>query len=176
MLKSAQNQSNLKMKSIDIYLVQALDNYPYNLEDTLTSLEYALSYNENNTQTLCLYGRFLAEQFKQYEEAKTYFQKAISVDLNAVEVYPHYIETLLKNEDYNEAEKLIDFALKIKGIDVLAIKLAEVHLHERQLHIKKALKLAKKLYLYYYDVENKQLIDDTVDRLKKKQNIRRNKK
>ena len=32
------------MKSIDIYLVQALDNYPYSLEDTLTSLEYALSH------------------------------------------------------------------------------------------------------------------------------------
>ncbi|SFN75950.1 Tetratricopeptide repeat-containing protein [Paenimyroides ummariense] len=164
------------MKSIDIYLVQALDNYPYSLEDTLTSLEYALSYNENNTQTLCLYGRFLAEQFKQYEEAKTYFQKAISIDLNAVDVYPYYIETLLKNEDYTEAEKLIDFALKIKGIDTLAIKLAEVHLHERQLHINKALKLAKNLYLYYYDIESKQLIEDTVDRLKKKRNIKRNKK
>lgn len=169
-------QSNLKMKSIDIYLVQALDNYPYSLEDTLTSLEYALSYNEKNTQTLCLYGRFLAEQFKQYEEAKTYFQKAISVDLNAVEVYPHYIETLLKNEDYSEAEKLIAFALKIKGIDVLSIKLSEVNLHERQLHISKALKLAKKLYLHYYDVEKKQLIDDTLDRLKKKRSVKRNKK
>jgi len=164
------------MKSIDIYLVQALDNYPYSLEDTLTSLEYALSYNENNTQTLCLYGRFLAEQFKQYEEAKIYFQKAISVDLNAVDVYPHYIEILLKNEDYTEAEKLIAFALKIKGIDILTIKLAEVHLHERQLHISKALKLAKKLYLYYFNVENKRMIDDTVDRLKKKQNVKRNEK
>lgn len=164
------------MKSIDIYLVQALDNYPYSLEDTLTSLEYALSYNENNIQTLCLYGRFLAEQFKQYEEAKTYFQKAISVDLNAVDVYPHYIETLLKNEDYTEAEKLIVFALKIKGIDVLTIKLTEVYLHERQRNVKKALKLAKKLYLYYYDVESKQLIDDTISRLKKKDSVKRNKK
>lgn len=164
------------MKSIDIYLVQALDNYPYSLEDTLTSLEYALSFNENNTQTLCLYGRFLAEQFKQYEEAKTYFQKAISVDLNAVDVYPYYIETLLKNEDFAEAEKLITFALKVKGIDVLAVKMAEVQLHERQLHFKKALTLAKKLYLYYYEADSKQLIDDIVARLKKKYNLRKNKK
>ena len=118
----------------------------------------------------------MAEQFKQYEEAKTYFKKAIGVDLNAVDVYPHYIETLLKNEDYNEAEKLIDFALKIKGIDILVIKLAEVHLYEKQLQIKKALKLAKKLYLHYYDIVSKQLIDDTIDRLKKKRNIKRNKK
>ena len=65
------------MTSIDKYLVQALDNYPYNLEDALTSLEYALSYNENNSQALCLYGRFLAEQFKQYEEAKPYFDLVI---------------------------------------------------------------------------------------------------
>src|SRR5690606_41519380 len=47
---------NINMSSIDKYLVQALDNYPYNLEDALTSLEYALSYDENNTQALCLYG------------------------------------------------------------------------------------------------------------------------
>ena len=88
------------MTSIDKYLVQALDNYPYNLEDALTSLEYALSYNENNSQALCLYGRFLAEQFKQYEEAKSYFQKAIQNDLHAVDVYPYYIDALLKNEDF----------------------------------------------------------------------------
>ena len=119
------------MNSIDKYLVQALDNYPFNLEDALTSLEYALSYNELNTQALCLYGRFFSEQLKKYSEAKEYFQKALQTDLFAVDVYPYYLETLLKNDDFEEAEKLIHFAMTIKGIDKLAIKMNEVLLYEK---------------------------------------------
>lgn len=159
------------MSSIDKYLVQALDNYPYNLEDALTSLEYALSYNENNTQALCLYGRFLAEQFKQYEEAKSYFQKAIQNDLHAVDVYPYYIDALLKNEDFKEATQLIAFALTVKGIDKFEIRFREVLLHEMQSDYKKALQLAKQLPLYSYDVEHKTIIDETIERIKNKRSI-----
>ena len=57
------------MKSIDKYLFQALDNYPYSLEETVESLDYALSYDEKNTVALCLYGRLYAEQLKHYETA-----------------------------------------------------------------------------------------------------------
>jgi len=168
------------MSSIDKYLVQALDNYPYNLEDALTSLEYALSYDENNTQALCLYGRFLAEQFKQYEEAKNYFQKAIQNDLQAVGVYPYYIDTLLKNEDFKEAERLIRFAFTVKGIDKFEIINKEVLLYEMQERYKEALKVAKQLPLYNYDVENKTFIEDTIERIKSKKalvsSIRKTKK
>lgn len=159
------------MSSIDKYLVQALDNYPYNLEDALTSLEYALSYNENNTQALCLYGRFLAEQFKQYEEAKSYFQKAIQNDLHALEVYPYYIDTLLKNEDFYEAERLIRFALTVKGIDKFEIKSREVLLYEMQGNYKQALALAKQLPLFVYDQEYKTVIEESIERLKSKKEL-----
>ena len=51
------------MKSIDKYVVQALDNYPSWLEETIESLGYALAYDNKNVTALCLYGRFHAEQF-----------------------------------------------------------------------------------------------------------------
>ncbi|MBP6238275.1 MAG: hypothetical protein KA270_13100 [Saprospiraceae bacterium] len=50
------------MSSIDRYLVKALDAYPYNLEEAIESLDYALSGDNNNAATLCLYGRVYAEQ------------------------------------------------------------------------------------------------------------------
>lgn len=45
------------MKSIDKYLFQAMDNYPYCLEETIESLDYALSYDDKNVTALCLYAR-----------------------------------------------------------------------------------------------------------------------
>ena len=87
------------MKTIDKYLFQAIDNYPYWLEGTIESLDYALSYNDKNPMTLCLYGRIQAEQLQDFEEAKRYFQEALAIDIQAVAVYPFYIDTLLLNED-----------------------------------------------------------------------------
>ncbi|WP_461533691.1 tetratricopeptide repeat protein [Sinomicrobium sp.] len=156
------------MTSVHKYLFQAMDNYPYSLEDTLESLDYALSYDENNTMALCLYGRMLSEQLQRYEEAKTYFQKALTIDVNAVEVYPYYIETLLYNEDFEEAGALIDFALKVKGISKIDIKWREVQLYEMKMELDEALSLAEKLKLYVFDSSWNKTIKETTRRLKKK--------
>ena len=72
------------MKTVDKYLFQALDNYPYSLEETIESLDYALSYNDKNVMALCLYGRVQTEQLADYEEAKRYFQEALTININAV--------------------------------------------------------------------------------------------
>lgn len=135
------------MKTIDKYLFQALDNYPYSLEETIASLDYALSYNSKNPLALCLYGRVHAEQLQDYEEAKHYFQEALAINLNAVSVYPYYLDTLILNEDYNEATQLIAFALTIKGIDKVAIMLKKVVLLEKQSSLKAAFAYLKEIKL-----------------------------
>ena len=114
------------MKTVDKYLFQALDNYPYWLEGTIESLDYALSYNDKNVMALCLYGRIQTEQLHDYEEAKRYFQEALAIDINAVAVYPYYLDALLLNEDYDEALKLIDFALTIKGINKVSVMILRI--------------------------------------------------
>ena len=156
------------MKSVDKYLFQALDNYPYWLEGTIESLDYALSYDDKNTTALCLYGRIHAEQLQDYEGAKNYFQQAISIDIHALEVYPYYIETLLLNEDFEEAQKLIDFALTIKGVKKVEIRLKLVSLFERQLAFKKALKLLKKVKLELIVSDHNYQIEETEKRLNSK--------
>ncbi len=99
------------------YLLKAMDAYPYNLEETLEALNYALSYNEKDAQALCLMGRVYAEQLNDYETAKQYYVEALSENIEMHHIYPHYVQALLWNDDYEDAEKLIDFALTIKGID-----------------------------------------------------------
>ncbi|WP_163408373.1 tetratricopeptide repeat protein [Flavobacterium ajazii] len=158
------------MKTVDKYLFQALDNYPYSLEETIESLDYALSYDDKNTMALCLYGQVFSDQLLKYEEAKEYFQKALSINIHALEVYPFYIHTLILNEDYEEAMKLIDFALTVKGINKTEIFLKKVILFERQQDFKKALKVIKKAKLATINTCYDYTIEETEKRLDKKLN------
>ncbi|WP_300977097.1 hypothetical protein [Flavobacterium sp.] len=158
------------MKNTDKYLFQALDNYPYSLEETIESLDYAMSYDAKNTTALCLYARIQTEQLQNYEAAKTYFQEALAINIDAVAVYPYYIETLLLNEDYEEASKLIDFALTIKGIDKMAILLKRVQLLERQHKIKAAIKVLKEVKLASFANDSFE-IDEVTKRLKAKKDL-----
>lgn len=78
------------MKTIDKYVFQALDSYPYSLEETIESLDYAFSYDAKNTMVLCLYGRIQAEQLLNYEAAKSFFEEAFTINIHALEVFIIY--------------------------------------------------------------------------------------
>ena len=164
------------MKTIDKYLFQALDNYPYSLEETIESLDYAFSYDAKNTMVLCLYGRIQAEQLWNYEEAKNYFQEALAINIHALEVYRYYLQTLILNEDYEEAQKLIDFALTIKGINKSEIYIKKAILFEAQLRFKDALTAIKnaKLYTLLFAFESD--IMEVEKRIKSKIDLLKNKK
>ena len=163
------------MKNIDKYLFQALDNYPYSLEETIESLDYAMSYDSKSTTVLCLYGRIQTEQLQNYEEAKRYFQEALAINMDAVAVYPYYIETLLLNEDYEEASKLIEFALTVKGINRMVILLKKVQLLERQTAIKEAFKLIDEVKLNTF-TNHPSETDEVEKRLKAKKELLKPKK
>lgn len=156
------------MKTVDKYLFQALDSYPYNLEEAVESLDYALSYDDKNTMALCLYGRVYSEQLLNYDEAKNYFERAITININAIEVYPFYIQTLLLNEDFEQAGALIDFALTIKGINKVEILFKKALLSELKKEFKKALKVIRELRLHLINPDYNYLVEETEKRLNDK--------
>lgn len=164
------------MKTIDKYLFQALDNYPFWLEGTIESLDYAFSYDDKNTMVLCLYGRIQAEQLLNFEEAKSYFQQALSINIHALEVYPYYLKTLILNEDYEEAQKLIDFALTIKGINKAEIFIKKAILLEVQHQFKEALKQIKQAKLNSIQHDYDSGISEVEKRIKSKMDLLKNKK
>ena len=57
--------------------MKAMDAYPYNLEETLESINYSLSYNDSNPFSYILLGRFYVEQFYNFKEAISCFEKAL---------------------------------------------------------------------------------------------------
>ncbi|KAA1246828.1 hypothetical protein [Aquimarina sp. RZ0] len=152
----------------DKYLFQALDAYPYNLEEAVESLNYALSYDNKNPVALCLMGQIYAENLRSYETAKEYYQQALAEDMYALDVYPNYINVLFWNEDYQEAEKLIEFALTLKGSDKAILYLKKGILFEQKKEYQKALKTLKIAKEHVYDNYVIGDINDTKKRIKDK--------
>lgn len=163
------------MTQSEKYLMEALDAYPFNLEQVIESLNYALSYDDENPLALCLMGQVYSEQLSQYETAKDYFVRALSVDIHNLKVYPLYADVLLYNDDFEEAEKTIDFALTIKGIDKAVMYGKKALLHEYQMQYKKALKCWKKAKQHCYNSSFMNMAEAEEKRVESKLNLKKKK-
>ena len=159
------------MNSVNKYVLQALDNYPIYLEETMESLSYALSYDESNTMALCLMGRVHAEQLFDYEQAKGYFQEALAHNVQAVEVYPYFIQTLIDMGEYEAAKKTIKFALTLPAMPLAGIWIKKALLFEKMRKYKKALKALKMAKLENVDLDFSSSLKSIEDRIKGKQEI-----
>lgn len=69
----------------------------------------------------------------------------------AVNSYPKYINVLLWNEDYEAAEKLIDFALTVKGTDKAVLYYKKAILFEKKQAYKNALSYLKTAKVHTYN-------------------------
>lgn len=150
------------------YVLKAIDAYPYELEETVENLNYALSYEPNNAYALYLMGRLQAEQLGDYEKAKEYFAEALANKMDFQKVYQHYILVLIWNNDYTEAQKLIDFAFRVKGIGKGLIWFLQGLLFEYLQANKKAIKALKKAKQFGYNDSFTSYIDSEISRNKKK--------
>ena len=165
------------------YVFKAIDAYPYDLEETMEALNYALSYDDKNTMALTLMGRVYAEKLYNYEQAITYFKEVLAIKIDAFEVYEHYINALLWNEDFKEAEDFIDFALTVKGTDKAVLFLKKAALYEQLKEYKKAMlyiKLAKE-NTFNEDfslivADQKKRVKDKMPKTKKKSVLKKNDK
>ncbi|MEJ5052153.1 hypothetical protein WH221_20185 [Chryseobacterium culicis] len=133
------------------YYFEALDNYPYSLPSCLEALNYALSYDPEDADSLCLMGRIYSEMLFDYEKAKLYFEEAMQCNISNLNTPQYHIKCLLDNEDLDDAEKLIDYSLKIKGIDKSRILIHQSLLFEIRLEYKQALKPLKLARAFAYD-------------------------
>lgn len=149
-----------------------MDAYPYYLEEAIESLDYALSGDNNNAATLCLYGRVYAEQLQDYATAKMYFQDALVADIGAVFVYPYFIQLLIDFDEDVEAEKLIDFALTIKGIDKALIFSKLIILKEKLCQYKEVKRVITKLKSIVLNEDYQVFMDKTETRIKVKKKMK----
>lgn len=153
---------------VNNYVFKALENYPYDLEEVMEALNYALSYDDKNTMALTLMGKVYAEKLYKYEDAIIYFKAALAEDINAFEVYEPYINTLLWNEDFKEAEEFINFGLTVKGSDKAVLFLKKAILNEHLKEYKKALSFLKLAKENTYNADFMFTLNETKERIKEK--------
>lgn len=156
------------------YLFKAIEAYPWELEKAVEALNYALSYDPENVKALHLMAKVHYEQLGDNETAKSYFEKALVSRLDIPDLYPDYIRLLINNEDPSEAQKLIDFAKTVKGIDKAQIQVLQGQLYESINAFEaaeKALKQAKQLALNDGFIH---FADEILSRVKKKKKVQAN--
>lgn len=150
------------------YYFEALDNYPYSLPDCLEALNYALSYDPEDADSLCLMGRIYSEMLTDYEKAKLYFEEAMQCDVTNLNTPKYYIKCLLDNEDLQEAEKLINYALKIKGIDKATMLFFRSMLSEKRGSLANALKFLTESEKFCFSSHSLDVVKDRKKFIKSK--------
>ena len=158
------------------YVLKAIDAYPYDLEQTVENLNYALAYESDNAYALYLMGRLQAEQLGDYEKAKQYYAEALANKLDFLKAYKHYILVLIWNEDFQEAQKLIDFAFTVKGLNKGEVHLYQGQLYENIQEFKLALMSFKKAKLFGYNDSFISYVNSEISRVKNKIKPKKKKK
>lgn len=152
----------------NIYLARAIEAYPYELETAIEALNYALSYEPENTKALVLMAKVQYEQFGDIAIAKIYYEKALASNIEYSEIYPGYLKLLIANEDFEEAYKLAMFALSIKGIEKAVIKLNLGYLFESKNEYDKALIAFKESKMHTLNNDFVSFVKGEIARVKKK--------
>lgn len=139
-------------------------------------MNYALSYDSEDADALCLMGRIHSEVLKDYEKAKEYYEDAMIYDVSNINTPKYYISCLLENEDLDEAEKLIKYAVKIKGIDKCDLWYQRSFLSEKRGSLTNAMKFLEIAEGYCFSPCSWEVIKDRKKFLKTKMTSKKRKK
>ena len=155
----------------DQYYIKAIDYYPYNLEEAVENLNYALSYDGEHAGANCLMGRLYGDYFKDYEKAEMYFQTALACDPAHAESCEHYGRLLLSLRSFSEARKLLDYASGLSGANLARILQLKALLSENQQEFAEARELLKKAMLQTFEEEFMLSLESDLARVEKKEHL-----
>ena len=164
------------MTLADQYYLKAMDCYPHYLEGAMEAMNYALSYDDEHAAANCLMGRMQMEYLFQYKEAEVYLENALRIDPYFPETYKWLTQLLIKVGKPDKALRLIQFALTIPGIDSGIMYHRKASVRETQGKFKLAIETIEVALAYTYDESYTFILDAELERVKKKLNLKINKK
>ena len=106
-------------------------------------MNYALSYDEAHCPSLCLLGEIYAKNLNQFSEAFACFDQVIATNSSYIDVYPIYVKYLIWADEQKRAQKLIDFALNLKGVGRGSLLQLSSYISETQGAYKASLRFLK---------------------------------
>jgi tetratricopeptide (TPR) repeat protein len=154
--------------SEDILYLQALDNYPYDVEQCIEKLQYVLGSNDH-AGAHYLMGRIYDEQMQDYKNAKVYYTTALCLDHEYTPTYYYYASMLINNSDYQEAKKVLEVGFTLPECDQASLHYLYGIMLEKQEAFKATkvyFKTAKRLAL---NNDFRCYLDNQLKRIKEKQ-------
>lgn len=156
----------------DQYYIKALDQYPFNLEESIESLNYALSHNNEHVGANYLMGKLYKEQLNNFVKAEEYFSAALAYNPNDINTCTDYILLLITVKELDKAEKLILYAQKLRGIDMAMILSFKGLIHEYKHQYSKALSFYKKAIFEAYNEDCINQLNNDIKRIKNKKKLK----
>ncbi|ARN77433.1 hypothetical protein BST97_05225 [Nonlabens spongiae] len=121
------------------YIFKAIDAYPYELAETVESLDYALAYEPENTEALYLMACLHMYDLEDYSTAIDYCEQIMAIDPYMIKVYSLFINVLTCAEEFQKAQKVLAFAFTVKGSNHGLLRIMQGRLMERQGLLKPAI-------------------------------------
>lgn len=156
----------------DQYYIKALDQYPFNLEESIENLNYALNYNKEHAGANYLMGKLHREQLNNLAKAEEFYSIALAYNPNDVNVCMDYTLLFIILKEFNKAEKLIAYAQKLKGIDISRILCFKGLIFEYKQKYSKAISFYKKAILEAYNEDCIRELNTDIKRVKTKKKLK----
>jgi tetratricopeptide (TPR) repeat protein len=119
------------INTYEVMYIQAKDNYPYNVDECIEKLQYVIAADDEHAGAHCLMGRIYEEQLEDYRQAEYYYRMTLYLDRNYAPVYAHLANLLIHIGEMEEAHKIIDRGLRVKGIDTALLTYLKGVLYEK---------------------------------------------
>ena len=155
----------------DQYYIKALDQYPFNLEEAIENLNYALSNNNDHVGANYLMGKLHREQLNNFQKAEEYYSMALASNPNDINACIDYTLLLITLKEFKKAEKLISYTEKLKGIDIAIIKTYKGLIYEYKYKYNKAITFYEKAKLEAYNEDCINQLNIEIKRVKMKKKL-----
>jgi len=152
----------------DQYYLKATDYYPFNLEQSIENLTYALGSDELHAPSNCMLGKIFMYQLKDYSRAAECFYNALKGDASFPDTYKYYSLLRMWEGEYARATEIINRGLKVKGMNISILLVNKAKIHEWNLEFKAAKAVLKQAQLYTVDECALDQMDRDLKRIKKK--------
>jgi tetratricopeptide (TPR) repeat protein len=156
----------------DQYYYKAKALYPYNLDEIVENLRFALSYDDEHIGANILMAQVYSDELNDYHQAEEYYQKALAADPSNVEVCLEYIRLLITMKAFSKAEKLIEHTKGFKSVDLARLFYFEGLKYEYQQDYDKALSLYEEALLETYNDQFMQYLNQAFERVQRKNQIK----
>lgn len=149
----------------DQYFMRARDGYPYNMDEVLENLQYALSYDQEHANAHHLMGLVYLDQLNDAEQAEAHFQQALAAEPRHAETCLDFIRLMVSQRQFAQADRLLNYAATISGLDMARLYFHRGMWYEYQRNYAQALHWFRQAMAESYNGEMTHYLETAIERV-----------